>query len=673
VDLWIRRERQKLAEAAAKGATDPNPGVSRLQSDLPAELREPPAGSAVGDPGEAQPLTRYPSGTGVEVQQGLPGVNEPAPPGPMFRPPGATMPGGTAPARPVPEEVPASAPAEAGPTGWRSKVPTLSQVASTAQSMPLLSPGSQVGNLASGALRTVQRLGQEIPGGPGEFVADVVGMGKAVPEALARALATVRKGPTNYTGRGLLEGSGGTSGLEKGEGFWPGLFTAGTRLNAAGDQFWRTVNEAGGLARANSRGMDKVDPLDAQEIAGRAGDFVTYFGQNSPVAEALTQARKWVDDPAASPDKRALGAFVMATAPYVRTPERVLGAAVSLVSDPLTQPGQLLRAVKEGNREAAREAAGRLLIGTAVDTWLASEFLSGGLNGMPPTDPAERRRLEADGAKWNTLHGVDLSKLGTFGQAARGVATTMREVQLGVKRGDDPLAVAERGVGASLRWALSESYLREVARFASEVREGRGGRATAGLATSLATRPLAAVAGVVNARDPYEREAKSIGDDLALRLPGGRERLPVRRNDIGQPLRRAGTGVERAFGVGGQGAVPEGRQVRRYVGSHGEEEDARIAAAIEKVTRYRNNPDEYVRPTKEEERLYARFRNRKNPVYEKKRAAEVTRERKADVAAAKATARQRAGGLGGYVRSGLEGVGGKINALVAARVGAGAR
>lgn len=513
-------------------------------------------------------------------------------------------------------------------------VPTLAEVGSAAQAAPLAAPGSLLQNFLSGGFRTVQRVLQEAPTDPAGAWKDVAAMGAAVPEALATAGREFRRGPSADLARGLSVSRGG---LEHSESTLAKVLTFGTRANVATDRFWSALNDAGARAAAAARGLDE---LDAAELGGRAADFAAYRGQTSPVAEALSAGRKWVDDPNANPAKRALGAFLMASAPYVRTPERVLGAALSLATDPFVQPAVLVKALKEGNSEVAREATGRMLLGAAVDTWLAHEFLSGGLYGDPPQDQATRRRMEADGAQWNTLHGIPTRMLGTFGQAASAVATTMQAAQTAAEQGKDPAGIAEAGASEALRWALANSYLRDLARFGADVQEGKGTQAVTREVAGLATRPLAPVTGLVGAADPHERKTSGagIGGEILSRLPGGRYALPVQRNELGQPLRRAGSGLTRALGENAP-AGPEGAQVRKYLGSSGAQMDAEITSAINAVERWQSKPRDNPRPTAEQMRLWQRFHGRENPRYERARQAELGRQRQRQ---------QKAQGGGGF-------------------------
>lgn len=449
-----------------------------------------------------------------------------------------------------------------GPTRRRLAgvpVPTLGEVTDVAQSIPLAGANSLFTNFISGAWRTVQRYAQDSAGALGdananvlkEAWADLGGMGAAIPHALAEAARTVRQGPSQQGAQMLGSGS-----LANQPGKAAAALTIGTRLNAASDDIWRIVNEAGARARAVSQG---ASPSQANAAAQRGGDFATYAGQVSPLAEALTKARQWVNDPAAHPAKRATGLFVSTFAPYVRMPERVLVAAVGAATDPLLLPIRaaagrtaLGKAWRAGDPVARREVAGRIAVGVALDTWLAAEFGAGNLFGPPPRDRNQRLAEEAQGAKWETLHGLPLRAFGTFGQAASGLAATLAGVQRSLERGDDPTDQVRAGINEALRWTLDESYISDIARFGAAVGEGKATQELERAGAGFATRYVSPIASPINAADPYEREVEGFGGQVLSRLPGGRFALPVREDPrTDEPLRRAGSGFTRAFGERG--------------------------------------------------------------------------------------------------------------------------
>lgn len=454
----------------------------------------------------------------------------------------------------------------AGPTTTgRSK---LGDVVSVAQAVPLASPRSLATNAVGGALRTLQRFGQDTLGAPErptEAIADVVGMGRSLPDAVARFRREMG-GISATAGRGQGIAAGG---LESAAGFWPRLLTVGTRANAATDRFWRTLNEGGAAGRLAQRlgvSVDEVDPLDLAEVTQRGGDFATFLGPNSPIADALVTGAQWARDTSAPLPKRLFGATLAGFAPYVRTPERILGATLSLATDPVTRPAAFVRALKRGDEFARREAQGRFLLATPIMAAAAAAYLDGTLRGAPPQNPTERRRQEAQGARWNTWAGIPLRQLGNLGQAAGALATTLAAAERGVLRGEAPADVVRDGVNAFARWALSESYLDDLVRFGTDVSEGRASQAIERQGASMLTRPLSPLTGVGAALDPAQRTREGTGEELLYGVPGGRFLLPERLDPTtGEPVRRRGTPGSR-YWLGDQGVEtsPEGAELSRY-------------------------------------------------------------------------------------------------------------
>ena len=198
-------------------------------------------------------------------------------------------------------------------------------------------------------------------------------------------------------------------------------------------------------------------------------------------------------------------------------------------------------------------------------TGLGAAYLNGELRGAPPQNPTERRRQEAQGAKWNTLFGIPTRQLGNFGQAAAGLATAMAAGERALLRGEHPTDVGRDVVNATAKWVLSESYLEDLVEFGSDVAEGRASQALEKQAVSTLTRPLSPLTGL-GAADDYERAREGTGQEALYGLPGGRFLLPERLDPAtGEPVRRKGNVASRYFlGDQGREASPEGTELARY-------------------------------------------------------------------------------------------------------------
>jgi hypothetical protein len=519
----------------------------------------------------------YPSGTGVETQGALPGFREPPAPGPRYRPPGATYPGEVAPRPPLRPSGPepgflggaAVDAADEVAGAARSKWGVAADIATSA---PLLRPSSLLGNASAGGFRTLQRWLQESGGAAVvdhaliESVADLAGMVRAVPRAVREFAPSFRRGGTPTTQQGL--GATGQS-LVTQPGRGAQVATAGTRLNVSTDEFWRAVNRGGAEARAAARGL--THPDDVAKLAGDAADFASFAGKSSRLADYLGGFRRVLENPDASPMAKAGAAFMTSLTPYVKTPERVLMATGQLLADPVLLPlsrfakNDLVRRAMEGNTEAKREVAGRLLVSGLTYAAGITAYVGGQLYGDAPQDPTRRRRMEAAGAQWNTVAGVPTKLLGNFGQAMSGLGTALLDAQIAAEKGADPSDIARTFVGSAGKWAMDESFLRGLSDLAVANEQGRLGTFLEESAVDAVTRPLSGVSGFVDPFDPYERERRGTRDALVGALPGGRFALPTKVDPAtGAPLRREGSGVERLLlGSRGVAESPEARELAR--------------------------------------------------------------------------------------------------------------
>jgi hypothetical protein len=443
--------------------------------------------------------------------------------------------------------------------GGLTKLGAATQIA---QATPLLSPSSLTWNALGGVARTAQRFLTDSVGNldkPASSIADLAGMGSALPKAWAEARREfLNLSPQGATAQGVSAG-----GLSDSKKLWAQLLTGGTRANAATDRFFRTLNEEGAGTRALSRGRSSAE---AMEAATRAGDFSSFLGKNSPIADALVGAGRWANDRSLPMPRRLFGAAVAGFAPYVRTPERILYSTIKLGTDPLTQPVAFLRALKRGDETAMRDAGGRFVVASSLAAWFANEYFSGALRGDPPSNPTERRKAEADGAQWNTWRGVPLGRIGPVGGAASGVATALAAGERAVLRGEHPADLGRDVVNAMGKWVLSNSYLDDLQQFSEDVASGRLAQAAEKQAVNTGTRALSPLTSAIGAFDPSERTREGTGEELLYKLPGGRFALPERLDPTtGEPVRRKGNAFTRYAGFAqGRETSPEGEELARF-------------------------------------------------------------------------------------------------------------
>ena len=130
-----------------------------------------------------------------------------------------------------------------------------------------------------------------------------------------------------------------------------------------------------------------------------------------------------------------------------------------------------------------REARARVAVGTAVSATLYSLWAGGHPHRRAPSDPAERRRREAEGAQWNTLRVGGARPPGRAGRPGADGVPAGQHASPGARRriaaGEDPGEIATAVGNEVLRWSLSESYLRGPGQLGSEALAGAGRGAAA--------------------------------------------------------------------------------------------------------------------------------------------------------------------------------------------------
>jgi len=437
----------------------------------------------------------------------------------------------------------------------------LSDIPTILGSVPLMAPSSLGANFTGGMARTLERVvGQAAELRPIDAATDLLAMLREVPGASSRLWKNARRGPTEAA-QGAL-GAPVTGDLSTRGGLVPGVLTSGVRANSATDQFWRDLNEAGARAVAGRRGLGTAQ---ANRFATRAGDFATFTGSNSAVATKLTEMKQALKDPNANAGDKAIAGIVTAMAPYIMMPERLLRATV------LAPPEQLVgfaAALKRGDKAAAREAAGRFAASTGALVLMKHLYDEHNLTGDPPQDANERRRREAQGEQWNTFNIPGVGRVptryfGSLGMQASVVASVMDAADRAEKKGADPGAVWEARANELAGWSLDNSYLSDLTDFLGAVSERRFGDAARQTAAGVLSRPVAPLAGIANAADPYERQTEDFPSTVAART-GLRFLAPTRVDPTtGEDQRRRGSGFSRYFGERGSEQTDEAQELAR--------------------------------------------------------------------------------------------------------------
>ena len=323
---------------------------------------------------------------------------------------------------------------------------TLTRVPELISAIPLAAPASLAANLTGGMARTLERVaGVAAEGRPIDALVDAGAMVRSLVsgEALRAGGRALKAGPTEANPG--MTGAVTPDDLLASKNRLAQVATGGVRANAATDQFWRTLNEAGARAQAVRRGAGKV--ADPEAYATRAGDFATFTGSNSVVAKKLTEMKQTVRDPNASAFDRGIAGAITSMAPYVMMPERLLRATIGALV-PVESATGAVRAFMKGDKAAAREMTGRTAAGLAATTALTYHYFNGGITGDRPEDANEARRREARGEQWNTIQTptgrVPSRFLGSLGMQANAIATTLDAARRARRRGATPARWSSR-------------------------------------------------------------------------------------------------------------------------------------------------------------------------------------------------------------------------------------
>lgn len=318
------------------------------------------------------------------------------------------------------------------------------------------------------------------------------------------------------------------------------------RLLTAADEFFKTVNARAEISALAIRQAvneklsghaftDRVlelksNPTTAMKEAAReAAEKQTFTNPLGPAGQALTAIAR--EMPAVR--------FIM---PFIRTPLQIVRFAAE--RSPFAPLFAEVRANLKGeNGPIARDnQIARIGLGSAVSTVAASLAADGTITGGGPTDPAKRALLYADG--WQPysvkIGGTyySFSRLEPFGMLL-GVAADANELRKSMKENelDDIAALLAGSVSRNL---VSKTWMKGPADLVQAIQdpERYGPRWVQRFAGTVIPTGVAQVA---QANDPYLREANNILDTTRSRIPGEREKLFLKRDVFGEPIKREGS------------------------------------------------------------------------------------------------------------------------------------
>lgn len=317
------------------------------------------------------------------------------------------------------------------------------------------------------------------------------------------------------------------------------------RLLMAEDEFFKAIGtrqEINQLAirQARSEGLkgealtDRISELKAnptaemQEAARIAAEKQTFTNPLGTAGQAVQEMKQ------AAP----LVGYVI---PFIRTPVNVVKFAAE--RSPLAPVFKEVRQNLAGaNGPIARDnQLARIALGSAVSAVAASLAAEGTITGGGPSDPQKRALLRADGWQPYSLRIGDsyysYSRFEPMGMLM-GVAADYVELQKAMQQ-DEKANLAALIMGSVSRNLVSKTWLQGPSDLIQAVQdpERYGPRYVQRLVGTVVP---TAVAQYANYEDPYLREARTILDAVRSRIPGEREKLFIRRDVFGEPIKREG-------------------------------------------------------------------------------------------------------------------------------------
>jgi hypothetical protein len=272
----------------------------------------------------------------------------------------------------------------------KPKPNTVDKVISYTVNNMLSGVGTQIqnimGNLSATVSRPLVTAGGGLTGDAGLFVdaaRDVAAMGATFSEAFSRAGQTLKTGVRSGQPEQLATSA-----------FAPQL-----RLLSAGDEFFRTLNAAGGQAAEVSRLLRENPGLSFEETLAKYQGRILAAGEDAAArsvyekggigwGESIAQARSQLlhsDDPA----KKTLGVILNAVVPFSKVPDTILTLGVRGLPgvNEVYGIGKTVSLLRQGEVYAARREAGATALLTAANLGILAQALQGNITGDGPDDP----------------------------------------------------------------------------------------------------------------------------------------------------------------------------------------------------------------------------------------------------------------------------------------------
>jgi hypothetical protein len=227
--------------------------------------------------------------------------------------------------------------------------------------------------------------------------------------------------------------------------------------------------------------------------------------------------------------------------PFIRTPINIVKYAAQ--RSPFAP---LFKEVRENlagaNGAAARdEQIARIALGSTVGAVTAYMAADGTITGAGPVDSKQRSLRYMTGWQPYSVKVGDsyysYGRLEPLGMLL-GVSADFAELKDAMTK-EEEASIAALIMGSISKNLVSKTWLRGPAELIEAVQDPDryGAQYVQNL---LGTVVPTGVAQIARTRDPYLREARSILDTIRSRIPGQREKLPMRRDLFGEPIKLEG-------------------------------------------------------------------------------------------------------------------------------------
>lgn len=319
------------------------------------------------------------------------------------------------------------------------------------------------------------------------------------------------------------------------------------RLLMAEDEIFKSIAYRGEIATQAKR-IGLNEGLSGKALAQRMTEL-----KASPTAEMKAAAHAWAEKATFTTPLGPFGKTIMAAArhfpplkivlPFIRTPADIFkyNVAERSIFAPLFKE---TRAVLKGEKGAVErdQMIARIALGSAASSTALYLAMKGIVTGAGPVDPAQR-------ALWLKTHqpySIDLGPMGKYSYGRIEPVATLFGVVADYVQLSGDLSESERKnlaaliVSATVKNVLDKTSLRGMSEAIQASHDpGRyGAQYIQNLAGTLVPTGVAQVARV---RDPYLRDVRSLVDKLMERTPFLREKLPVRRDAFGDPIKLEGS------------------------------------------------------------------------------------------------------------------------------------